>query len=172
MSASNAMSSPCSGTRTAGRCGSRSTCGPTKTSETTPRPSSARSRTGACPATAHGPRTRSCFSAAGSPTACLPDQNVNDYNTQIIEEFRANEGRVGGPWEGTPLVLVHHIGAKSGIERVTPLGCFPQGDGRFVIVASNGGSATDPDWYNNLKANPRTEVEVGAETFTVVAEEL
>jgi F420H(2)-dependent quinone reductase len=60
----------------------------------------------------------------------------NDYNTQIIEEFRANDGRVGGPWEGTPLILVHHIGAKSGIEQVTPVGCFPQADGRFVVVAS------------------------------------
>ena len=50
---------------------------------------------------------------------------TNDYNVQIIEEFRANQGRVGGPWEGTPLILVHHIGAKSGIEHVTPLGCSP-----------------------------------------------
>jgi deazaflavin-dependent oxidoreductase (nitroreductase family) len=97
---------------------------------------------------------------------------ANDYNAKIIEEFRANEGRVGGPWEGIPLILVHHVGAKSGIERVTPLGCFPQGDGRFVIVASDGGSPTHPNWYHNLKANPRINVEVGAETFTVLAEEL
>ena len=97
---------------------------------------------------------------------------TNDYNAQIIEEFRANHGRVGGPWEGTPLILVHHIGAKSGIEHVTPLGCFPQEDGRFVVVASNGGSRANPDWYHNLEANPRVVVEVGAETFTVVAEEL
>jgi deazaflavin-dependent oxidoreductase (nitroreductase family) len=96
----------------------------------------------------------------------------NDYNAKIIEEFRANEGRVGGPWEGAPLILVHHVGAKSGIERVTPLGCFPQGDDRFAVVASNGGSPTHPDWYHNLKANPRTTVEVGAEAFTVLAEEL
>jgi F420H(2)-dependent quinone reductase len=60
----------------------------------------------------------------------------NDYNTQIIEEFRRNDGRVGGPWEGTPLILLHHIGVKSGIEHVTPVGCFPQADGRFVVVAS------------------------------------
>jgi deazaflavin-dependent oxidoreductase (nitroreductase family) len=96
----------------------------------------------------------------------------NDYNTQIIEEFRANDGRVGGPWEGTPLILVHHIGAKSGIEQVTPVGCFPQADGRFVVVASNGGSPTHPAWYHNVKANPRVDVEVGAATFTVVANEL
>ena len=104
----------------------------------------------------------------------MTDQGTraNDYNTKIIEEFRANEGRVGGPWEGTPLILVHHVGARSGIERVTPLGCFPQGDGRYAIVASNGGSPTHPTWYYNLKANPRTTVEVGAETLTVLAEEL
>ena len=97
---------------------------------------------------------------------------ANDYNTKIIEEFRANQGRVGGPWADTTLILIHHIGARSGVERVTPLGCSSQGDGRFVIVASNGGSPTHPDWYYNLKANPRITVEVGARTFTVVAEEL
>ena len=97
---------------------------------------------------------------------------ANDYNTKIIEEFRANQGRVGGPWAGTTLILIHHIGARSGTERVTPLGCFPRGDGRFVIVASSGGSPAHPDWYYNLKANPRTKVEVGAQTFTVAAEEL
>jgi deazaflavin-dependent oxidoreductase (nitroreductase family) len=95
-----------------------------------------------------------------------------DYNTKIIEEFRANEGRVGGDWTGVPLILVHHVGAKSGIERVQPLGCFPQEDGRFVIVASNGGSPAHPGWYYNLKANPRTTAEVGGRTLTVVAEEL
>ena len=97
---------------------------------------------------------------------------ANDFNTKIIEEFRANEGRVGGPWAGTTPILIHHIGAKSGIERVSPLGCFPQEDGRFAIVASHGGSPTHPDWYHNLKANPRIEVEVGTQAFTVLAEEL
>jgi deazaflavin-dependent oxidoreductase (nitroreductase family) len=97
---------------------------------------------------------------------------ASDYNTKIIEEFRANGGRVGGPWAGTPMILIHHIGAKSGIERVTPLGCFPQPDGRFAVVASNGGSPTHPDWYHNVKANPRIKVEVGTQTFTVLAEEL
>jgi deazaflavin-dependent oxidoreductase (nitroreductase family) len=96
----------------------------------------------------------------------------NDFNTKIIEEFRANEGRVGGPWAGTTLILIHHIGAKSGTERVTPLGCFPQPDGRYAIVASNGGSPTHPDWYYNLKANPRITVEVGTQIFLVAAEEL
>jgi deazaflavin-dependent oxidoreductase (nitroreductase family) len=97
---------------------------------------------------------------------------ANDYNAKIIEEFRANQGRVGGSWAGTTLMLVHHIGAKSGIERILPLGCFRQGDGRFVIVASNGGSRAHPDWYYNLKANPRITVEVGSQTRTVLAEEL
>jgi deazaflavin-dependent oxidoreductase (nitroreductase family) len=97
---------------------------------------------------------------------------TDDYNMQIIEEFRANDGRVGGPWEGTPLILVHHIGAKSGSEHVTPAGCFPQQDGRFLVVAANGGSPTHPAWYHNLKANSRVDVEVGAETFTVTAVEL
>jgi deazaflavin-dependent oxidoreductase (nitroreductase family) len=97
---------------------------------------------------------------------------ADDYNTKIVKEFRANQGRVGGPWADTALILIHHIGAKSGIERVTPLACSPQGDGRFAIVASNGGSPTHPAWYYNLKANPRITVEAGTQTFTVVAEEL
>ena len=100
-----------------------------------------------------------------------PDE-ARDYNTKIIEEFRANEGRVGGPWAGFPVILIQHIGARSGIERVSPLGCFPQADGRWAIVASNGGSPTHPDWYYNLKASPKIKVEVGAQAFTVVAEEL
>ena len=97
---------------------------------------------------------------------------ANDFNIKIIEEFRANEGRVGGPWAGTMLILIHHIGAKSGIERVSPLGCSIQGDGRFAIVASNGGSPTHPDWYHNLKATPRIKVEAGTQMFTVLAEKL
>jgi deazaflavin-dependent oxidoreductase (nitroreductase family) len=101
-----------------------------------------------------------------------PPEGNNDFNNKIIEEFRANQGRVGGAWASTPMILLHHIGAKSGIERVTPLACTPQGDSRYLIVASNGGSPTHPDWYYNLKANPRIEVELGTQTFTVLAEEL
>jgi deazaflavin-dependent oxidoreductase (nitroreductase family) len=97
---------------------------------------------------------------------------ASNFNTKMIEEFRANGGRVGGPWAGTTLILIHHIGARSGTERVTPLGCSLQGDGRFAIVASNGGSPTHPDWYFNLKANPRIKVELGPQTFWVLAEEL
>jgi len=108
-------------------------------------------------------------------TAALADSAAdasNDFNSSIIDEFRANEGRVGGPLAGTPILLLHHIGAKSGIERVTPLACSPQGDGHYVIVASNGGSPTHPGWYYNLKAHPTVEVEVGTERFMVRAEEL
>jgi deazaflavin-dependent oxidoreductase (nitroreductase family) len=97
---------------------------------------------------------------------------TSDYNTTIIEEFRANRGRVGGMWAGTPMILIHHIGARSGIERVTPLAYSAQPGGRYVIVASNGGSPADPDWCRNLRANPRITVEMGPREFTVVAEEL
>jgi deazaflavin-dependent oxidoreductase (nitroreductase family) len=97
---------------------------------------------------------------------------ASDYNSEIIKEFRANQGRVGGMWTGTTLILIHHIGAKSGIERVTPVACSPQGEGQFVIWAANGGSPTHPNWYYNLKANPTITVEVGTQTFTVLAEEL
>ena len=97
---------------------------------------------------------------------------ASDYNTEIIKEFRANQGRVGGMWTGTTLILIHHIGAKSGIERVTPVACSPQRGGRFAIWAANGGSPTHPNWYYNLKAHPGITVEVGTQTFTVLAEEL
>jgi deazaflavin-dependent oxidoreductase (nitroreductase family) len=97
---------------------------------------------------------------------------VSDWNTKVIEEFRANEGRVGGPFEGAPMILIHHIGAKSGTERVAPLVYFPQDDGSMVIIASKGGAPTNPDWYHNVKANPVFDVEVGTETFRVRAEEV
>ncbi len=96
----------------------------------------------------------------------------NDYNTKIIEEFRANTGRVGGPWAGITLILVHHIGARSGVERVSPLAYSHQGDGRYAIWAANGGSPAHPNWYFNLKAYPRIKAEVGTQTLTVLAEEL
>ena len=104
-------------------------------------------------------------------TTSAPDER-SDYNAKVIKEFRANGGRVGGMWESTTLILIHHVGARSGIERVTPLACFPQGDGRFAIWAANGGSPTHPNWYYNLKAHPRITVEVGTQTFTVLAQEL
>ena len=96
---------------------------------------------------------------------------VNDFNKKIIEEFRANGGKVGGPFEGATMILVHSLGAKSGTERVSPLVYFPDGD-RMLIVASAAGAPKSPAWYHNLKAHPRVDVEVGTETFPVVAEEL
>ena len=97
---------------------------------------------------------------------------TSDYNAAIIEEFRATGGHPGGDWAGTPMILIHHIGARSGIERVTPLGYLPAGDDRFAVAASNGGSPSHPDWYYNLKANPVITAEVGARTLTVIAREL
>ena len=97
---------------------------------------------------------------------------MSDFNQQIIDEFRANEGRVGGPFAGAPMILIHHIGAKSGTERVTPLVQFPEGDGRTIIVGSAAGAPTHPAWYHNLKANPKIVVEVGTEEYQVVAEEV
>ncbi len=97
---------------------------------------------------------------------------MSDWNNGVIAEFRANEGRVGGYFAGAPMILLHHVGAKSGAVRVTPLVYFPQDDGSMLVVASKGGAPTNPDWYHNLKANPRFEVEVGTDTFTVDAEEL
>lgn len=98
--------------------------------------------------------------------------NLPNRNEQVIEDFRANEGRVGGPYEGKPIILIHHVGAKTGAKRVTPMAYFAQDDGSMVIVASNRGSLENPAWYHNLKANPRIDVEVGAETFPVVVEEI
>lgn len=92
---------------------------------------------------------------------------MSDWNEKVIEEFRANEGRVGGPFEGAPMILIHHIGARSRTERVTTLVYFPEADGRMVIIASKAGARTNPDWYHNLKAHPAIEVEVGTETFPV-----
>lgn len=97
--------------------------------------------------------------------------DFNDWNRQIIEEFRANGGKVGGRFEGQPLVLVHHVGARTGTERVNPLAYFQDGD-RMVVVASKGGAPSNPDWYHNLKANPKAEVEVGVERFPVEATEV
>ena len=91
-----------------------------------------------------------------------------DWNKKIIEEFRANQGKVGGMFEGTPILLLHHTGAKSGKVRVNPLAYQANGD-RLVVFASKGGAANNPDWFHNLKANPRATVEVGTETRDVRA---
>jgi deazaflavin-dependent oxidoreductase (nitroreductase family) len=94
-----------------------------------------------------------------------------NWNQHIIEEFRANGGKVGGYFEGAHMILIHHIGARSGIERINPLTYLPDGQD-MVIAATKGGAPTNPDWYHNLKAHPRIQVEVGTETFTVEATEV
>ncbi len=94
--------------------------------------------------------------------------DVNDWNEKIIEEFRANGGIVGGPFDGASLLLLHSTGAKSGQERVNPVAFQRDGD-RFVIFASKAGAPTNPDWYHNLRANPAATVEVGTDTVQVSA---
>ena len=92
----------------------------------------------------------------------------NDWNQAVIEEFRTNGGRVGGMFEGSPLLLLHHAGARTGIRRVSPLMYQEVPDG-YAIFASKGGADTNPDWYHNVVANPGTDVEIGTETIPVRA---
>jgi deazaflavin-dependent oxidoreductase (nitroreductase family) len=96
---------------------------------------------------------------------------MEDFNTTVINEFRANGGKVGGGFEGAPMILVHHKGAKTGTERVNPLVYQPVGDA-FAIFASKGGDPSHPAWYHNLRSHPTTTVEVGSETLEVRAREL
>lgn len=92
----------------------------------------------------------------------------NDFNQRIIAEFRANQGKVGGPFAGAPMLLLTTTGAKSGNRRTTPLVYLPNVD-RFIIFASKGGAPTNPSWYYNLVAHPEVTVEVGTETIPVTA---
>jgi deazaflavin-dependent oxidoreductase (nitroreductase family) len=92
----------------------------------------------------------------------------NDWNQKIIKEFRANEGKVGGAFEGATMLLLHTKGAKSGLPRVNPLVYLPEGD-RYVVFASMGGAPTDPQWYRNLLADPGVTIEVGTQTIEVRA---
>jgi deazaflavin-dependent oxidoreductase (nitroreductase family) len=94
--------------------------------------------------------------------------NEDDWNGKIIVEFRANQGKVGGNFEGAPILLLHTTGAKSGQERVNPMMYLADGD-RLVVFASKGGAPTNPDWYYNLLANPTVTVEVGTETRELLA---
>ena len=94
--------------------------------------------------------------------------DVNNWNKKVIEEFRANEGRVGGNFEGKSLLLLHTKGAKSQQERINPVACIKDGD-RLAVIASKAGAPTHPDWYYNIVANPQVTVEVGAENFQALA---
>ena len=91
-----------------------------------------------------------------------------DWNSKIIEEFRANEGKVGGPFEGAPLLLLHTAGAKTGQPRVNPMMYRPVAGG-YAVFASKGGAPTNPDWYHNLLAHPEVEAEIGTTTVKLRA---
>jgi deazaflavin-dependent oxidoreductase (nitroreductase family) len=94
--------------------------------------------------------------------------NPNNWNQVIIDEFRANSGKVGGPFAGKTLLLLHTVGAKSGQERINPVATVTDGD-RLVIIASKGGATNNPDWYYNILAHPLITVEVGTEQFQAQA---
>jgi deazaflavin-dependent oxidoreductase (nitroreductase family) len=100
--------------------------------------------------------------------------DFNDWNQRVIAEFRANEGRVGGSFEGAPMVLVHHVGRKSGNEYVTPLVYLPSegNDDSIYIFASKGGAPTHPDWYGNLTAAGKATIEVLGRTYQATVTEL
>ena len=98
---------------------------------------------------------------------------VSDWNQRVIEEFRANEGRVGGGFEGAPMVLIHHVGRKSGKEYINPLVYLPDGDGDSIyIFASKGGAPENPEWYRNLVAAGQATIEVLTSTYPVTVTEL
>jgi deazaflavin-dependent oxidoreductase (nitroreductase family) len=104
---------------------------------------------------------------------------LSDWNANVIEEFRANDGKVGGWFADKSMLILHTTGARSGLERLTPLvyreedeRVFIEEDERVFIFASKGGSPSHPDWYHNLKANPTVRVEIGAGTSSATAVEI
>ena len=101
-----------------------------------------------------------------------PDADtLKAFNESIVDEFRANHGKVGGPFEGNELLILTTIGARSGQPRLSPLSC-KRVDGKLLIIAGNGGADTNPSWVYNLRANPSAHVELAAESFNVTAREL
>lgn len=94
--------------------------------------------------------------------------DMNDFNAQVIAEFRANEGQVGGPFAGSTVLLLTTTGAKSGLERVNPVVARVEDD-RIYVFASKAGAPTHPDWFHNLVARPEVTVELGAERFAARA---
>jgi deazaflavin-dependent oxidoreductase (nitroreductase family) len=102
----------------------------------------------------------------------VPDaETMKAFNTSIVDEFRANGGKVGGPFEGATLLLLTTTGAKSGQPRLAPL-AYLTIDGKMIIIGSKAGADTNPDWVHNLRANPRAHIEVGTDAYDVVAREL
>jgi deazaflavin-dependent oxidoreductase (nitroreductase family) len=97
--------------------------------------------------------------------------DIADFNGKIIAEFRANDGKVGGMFEGANMVLITTTGAKSGRQRTNPLVYLPDGE-RIVIFGSNGGADTNPAWFHNVKANPDITVEVGTDKYDATAQQV
>jgi deazaflavin-dependent oxidoreductase (nitroreductase family) len=97
--------------------------------------------------------------------------SASPWNANVVAEFRKNHGKVGGNFEGAPLLLLHHIGARSGKPRINPVMYLKDGD-RYLVFATKMGADTNPDWYHNLKAHPDIQIEVGDETVDVHAEEI
>jgi deazaflavin-dependent oxidoreductase (nitroreductase family) len=93
---------------------------------------------------------------------------VNDFNTKIIEEFRQNQGKVGPPFEGATLLLLHSQGAKTGTERINPM-VYQVVNDEYAVFASKAGAPTNPDWYHNLLAHPKAKVEIGPDVIEVEA---
>ncbi len=93
---------------------------------------------------------------------------MTDWNSKIIEEFRANGGKVGGQFEGAPLLLLHTVGARTGQQRVNPMMYQPVA-GDYAVFASRGGAPVNPDWYYNVLAHPRVTAEIGTATVELVA---
>src|SRR5205809_4478533 len=96
---------------------------------------------------------------------------MSDWNAGVIQEFRKNRGKVGGNFEGAPILLINHTGARTRKIRINPVMYLKDGH-RYLVFASKGGADTHPDWYHNLKAHPDVKIEVGTETIEVHAEEI
>jgi deazaflavin-dependent oxidoreductase (nitroreductase family) len=102
----------------------------------------------------------------------VPDaETMKSFNQNIVDEFRANNGKVGGPFEGATLLLLTSTGAKSGAPRLAPL-AYLTIDDKMIIIGSKAGADTNPDWVHNLRANSRAHIEVGTEAYDVIAREL
>jgi deazaflavin-dependent oxidoreductase (nitroreductase family) len=102
----------------------------------------------------------------------VPDtETLNAFNNSIVDEFRANDGKVGGQFANANLLLLTTTGAKSGKERISPLAYF-RVDGKLIIIGSFAGAPVNPAWVHNLRANPQAHVEVGTDAFGVTAREL
>ena len=96
---------------------------------------------------------------------------LDDFNRGVVEEFRANAGKVGGPFEGGTLILLHTVGAKSGQPRLSPL-AYLEIDGKVLIVGSYAGAPSNPAWVHNLRADPKAHIEIGTDAYDVTAREL